>query len=57
MGLDVYPLRILRFLRYYASGVECICNIIAVDAKCLVSDDWKVIGATGAVGAFLGAKL
>ena len=40
-----------------ATGVACICNIIAIDAKCPVSENWKVIGVTGAVGAFLGAKL
>jgi len=40
-----------------ATGVACICNIIAVVAKCHVSDNWKVIRATGAVGVFLGVKL
>ena len=40
-----------------ATGVASICNILAVDGKCPVSDNWQVIGATGAVGAFLGAKL
>jgi len=44
----------LVFTSYFINKFR---NIIAVVAKCHVSENWKVIRATGAVGAFLGAKL